>query len=306
MKKNTGGLGIVTLLLLFAAGCSRDQAAPSARRNMLNPGKGSFLFLDTRLNEGRPLTVHTYVPSKFEPGSRVLFVMHGNTRNADDYRDQWTEIAERRNALLLCPEFSNEDFPKDTQYNMGNMFVMDEADRPIQAVPEEDWAFSLIEPVFELVKSMTGSTAPGYLIYGHSAGSQFVHRFLFFRPDARVLRAVCANAGWYTMPDFDVHFPYGLQGTTATRDDLSRIFAKDVTVFLGDADIDTESPSLRKTPEALAQGKHRFERGNNFYAACRAAAEALGMEPRWKLAVAPGVAHSNANMAPFAEKALFE
>jgi hypothetical protein len=304
MRKSVIGIGISAVLILAA--CSREEASPPGPRSLLGTGKGSFVFLDTRLNAGRPLTVYTYLPSEYSRSSPILFVMHGNTRNAGDYRDQWAEIAERRNALLLCPEFSGEDFPRDTQYNMGNMFLMDESDTPLGPVPEEDWTFSLIEPIFDLVKTMMTSTAPGYLIYGHSAGSQFVHRFLFFKPEARVLRAVLANAGWYTLPDFDVRFPYGLGGSPATKENLREAFAKEVTVYLGDADTDTESASLRRTPEAMAQGRHRFERGNNFYEECREAAAAQGVKFNWRLAVAPGIAHSNTGMAVFAEKVLFE
>ncbi len=289
--------------LAFVLGSCVAAAGP---QGVLKTGKGSFLFINTRLNQGRPLTVWTYIPTKLAHASPVLFVLHGNSRNADEYRDQWADIAERNNALLLCPEFSGEDFPLDTQYNMGNMFIMSESDSILGPVAESDWTYSLIEPVFDLARKMTNNASAGYFIYGHSAGSQFVHRFLFFKPGARVIRAVCANAGWYTVPDFDTVFPYGLKGTGVTKDDLRTVFGKDVTIFLGDADTDTESPSLRKTPEAMAQGRHRFERGNNFYAKCRDTAGELRTKFNWKLAVAPGVAHSNTDMAPLAEKILFK
>ena len=291
------GLGLIVASLSGSAG--RTQ-------RLLKPGKGSFVFLDSRLNQGRPLTVWTYIPSGYVPSSPILFVMHGNSRNADDYRNQWAEIAERNNAFLLCPEFSKKDFPRDTQYNMGNMFVMDEHDALLESVPRREWTYSLIEPIFDLARKMMQSTAPGYFIYGHSAGSQFVHRFLFFVPEARVLRAVCANAGWYTLPDFEISYPYGFKDTTAEPETLGKAFAKDVTIYLGDEDIDTESSSLRKTPEAMAQGRHRFERGHFFFENCGAAARRLGLKLNWKLAIAPGVAHSNSRMAAFAERALFK
>ena len=40
--------------------------------------------------------------------------------------------------------------------------------------------------------------------------------------------------------------------------------------------------------------------------ACLDTAHKLGLEFKWKIAIAPGVGHSNANMAPFAEKVLFK
>ena len=51
-----------------------------------------------------------------------------------------------------------------------------------------------IEPLFDHARARFGMEADAYSIYGHSAGAQFVHRFLFHVPDARVARAVAANA----------------------------------------------------------------------------------------------------------------
>jgi hypothetical protein len=57
----------------------------------------------------------------------------------------------------------------------------------------------------------------GYYLYGHSAGAQFVHRHLAFicagGNPLRVIRAVAANAGFYTEPTFEVPFPFGFGGT---------------------------------------------------------------------------------------------
>ena len=79
-----------------------------------------------------------------------------------------------------------------------------------------------------------------------------------------------------------------------------------MTVLLGDADVDPNASALRKTPEAEAQGPYRLARGRSFYASCEKAAGALGFDFRWRLSFAPGIAHSNSGMAPFAEKILFE
>ena len=41
----------------------------------------------------------------------VVFVMHGVNRNADEYRDQWHDLANEHDFLLVVPEFSERKFP---------------------------------------------------------------------------------------------------------------------------------------------------------------------------------------------------
>lgn len=55
----------------------------------------------------------------------------------------------------------------------------------------------------------------------------------------------------------------------------------------------------------MEQGKHRLDRGHYFFERCRSTAQRLSMTLKWDLKIAPGVGHSNAGMAAFAEKVLF-
>jgi poly(3-hydroxybutyrate) depolymerase len=234
-------------------------------------------------------------PVGMTPDRPVVFVMHGMRRNADEYRDQWHDLAMEHEFLLVVPEFSEADFPESEAYNLGNL--VDGAGNPR---PESHWSFSAIEPIFDDVRQRFGVTADTYAIYGHSAGAQFVHRFLYFVPDARVSRAVAANAGWYTMPDFSVAFPYGLEGSAVTASMLREALQRPLTILLGEADTDPEHESLRRTPEALAQGPHRFARGQAFFEAGGDAARRLEVPLGWGMATVPGADHDNRLMAPAA------
>lgn len=225
----------------------------------------------------------------------IVFVMHGAKRNASEYRDQWHELAKEHHFLLVVPEFSDRQFPGSESYNLGNVF-----DAAGKLQPRTAWSFSAIEPIFDEVRRRFGMTARSYAIYGHSAGAQFVHRFLFHIPKARVRQAVAANAGWYTMPVFNVAFPYGLGNSVVSSTDLAAALQLPVTVLLGEADIDPDHPSLRRTPEALAQGPHRFARGQAFFDAAMSAATRLGVPFGWQLQTVPGADHDNRLMAPAA------
>lgn len=84
-------------------------------------------------------------------------------------------------------------------------------------------------------------------------GAQFVHRYVTFMPDTRVDRAVSANAGWYTLPDVDVAYPYGLKNTdVATTSRVASLFARKLIVHLGTAD--TDRNGLNTSAGAEAQG----------------------------------------------------
>ena len=107
----------VSLLFLFVL-----LLPDCASKDFLPHGSGSFFFQDETLNSGRPIKVWIYKATGYDNTSPILFVLHGNRRNASDYRDQWVDITERNKALLLVPEFSRDDFPEDTDYNMAVSF----------------------------------------------------------------------------------------------------------------------------------------------------------------------------------------
>ncbi|WP_395751226.1 CapA family protein [Prosthecobacter sp.] len=270
--------------------------ATPAQSVEMKPGAGRFDFTQA----GKTLPVWYYLPADAKPDTQVLFVMHGVKRDAERYRDEWLPHATERGFILVTPEFSEKDFPGSGGYNTGNM--VDSKDRPL---PREQWSFSFLEPIFDAVKKAAHNHNERYSIYGHSAGAQFVHRYLFFMPEARVAHAVAANAGWWTLPDLKVDFPYGLRGSILNEDSLKAILQRPLIVLLGTADTDPNHSNLRKTAEAEAQGPYRLARGQFFYASGQREAKALGVPLAWKLATAPGVGHVDKDMAPYAVEELF-
>jgi poly(3-hydroxybutyrate) depolymerase len=261
------------------------------------PGsRGSFRFEQG----GHTLTVWHYRPAAATADAPVLFVLHGVGRNAEDYLNDWVEQADQHHCLLVVPEFSKAEFPGEEAYNSGNLF-----DAAGQLRPRAQWSYSMIEPIFDQVRAQLGSRRTDYMIYGHSAGAQFVQRFLYFVPQARVTRAVAANAGWYMLPELATPFPYGLKGAPVDEAALRTALARPLVVLLGEADTDAQHQSLRHTPESDAQGLYRFARGQYFYAHAQAVAQSLPAPCHWTLATVPGVAHVNRDMAPFAARQLF-
>lgn len=274
-------IGLLVLALLTAGWCGPLAAA-----------KVRYTFDGW---QGPALRVYVSRPVGLAADRPVVFVMHGTNRNADDYRDQWHELAVEHEFLVVVPEFPKSDFPGAAGYNLGYQY--DGAGNPR---PQALWSYSAIEPLFDDMRKRFGLTTQRYALYGHSAGAQFAHRYLFHVPGARVSRIVPANAGWYMMPDYSAAYPYGLGGSTVTPEQLASAMALPVTVLLGEQDIDPQHANLRRTPEAMAQGAYRLERGQNFFAAARELAERQAVPFNWQLALVPGAGHDNRLMAPAA------
>jgi len=180
--------------------------------------------------------IPVYYAEPSEPaGAPVVLVMHGVNRNADDYRDNWIEIVRARGFAVYAPEFSDRAFPGAVSYNLGG------------AESERRQAFRALKPILEEVRRTRGADGPAVL-FGHSAGAQFVHRWLLLRNDVEFDLLVAANAGWYTMPDFETPWPYGLKDAPAVdAAGLERALAAPLLVFLGDRDADPNASNLRKT-----------------------------------------------------------
>ncbi len=259
-------------------------------------GKQSFSYNELEGLKNKPLKVWFYSPTDRPDTLPVVIMLHGAERNSSNYLDQWMPAADLYKLVIIAPEFSKEDYKGSEKYNLGNVYN----EKQQQMNPTDEWTFSIIEPLFDFVKSKTNNQSAGYYLSGHSAGSQFVHRFLYFVPNNRVIKAVAANAGWYTMPDIKTAFPYGLKNTNVTADDLKKDYAKEVFIVLGENDTDTSSSLFQKEPVFNLQGLNRFERGLNYFAVSKQKAEELNTAFNWQLITVPGVAHSNKEIAKIA------
>lgn len=264
------------------------------------PGPGQFTFVDMKGDPSRTMTVYTYLPKDVRADSAgIVFVMHGHGKNAEGYRDAWIRHADRYGFMVVAPLFDAATW-RGGAYSYGiaaGNKAIEDASR---------WSFSVIEHLFDAVKSATGNHSERYFIYGHSEGGQFVHRLVLFLPEARYARAVAANPGFYTMPDFTVDFPYGLGNSTASEASLKQSLGRDFVLLLGDRDTDPESKDLRRTPQAMAQGACRFERGQRYFRTAGENAAALDTPFNWQVRIVPGVAHQNSGMSGPAAAVLME
>ena len=276
----------------FAAQQTRPARACPVDSAPIAPGVSTFRFSGWA---GPALPVHLYRPANAAADAKVVFVMHGVGRDGTRYRDEWRALADKHGFVVAVPEFDAKSFPESEGYNLGN--ILTPSGKP---VPRVRWSFSAIEPIFDTVACRLGGGQRSYALYGHSAGGQFVHRFVQFVPDARYSAAVSANSGWYTLPDPAEAYPYGLRGAAGAFADPGRAFARPLTILLGTADTDRDHRSLRRTVEADRQGQTRFDRGHGFLANARKRAAALGVPLAWRIEYAPGVAHSNGGMAAYA------
>ena len=263
----------------------------------LAAGQGVFSFAIEGTEPAKTIRVFYVKPERTTANTPVWFVMHGIDRNADEYRDKWIELSQQYRAIVLAPEFNSRDYPGSRAYNLGNMF--DEDGEPVD---RSQWSYTVIDKLFDHVVQREGLKDQGYCLFGHSAGAQFVHRLMMFVPEAKVRLAVSANAGWYTLPDLDRAFPYGLDGSTADTESLKTAFGKPMVLLLGREDTDPNHKHLNKAAEAEAQGPHRLARGHYFFDQAKASAQAMEVKLAWRLIEVPDVGHSSSRMSPPAAK----
>lgn len=250
----------------------------------------SFIFEST----GNPeVPVHIKVPATVSPSSRILMVHHGSSRNANDYCDNWSTWLQRADYVVVCPEFGRGEWPRSAGYNLGNVFTGSDGEGMLN--PEGRWAFTITNEIYLEVKEGFRITAETYDVWGHSAGGQFVHRTLLFNPNAPIRFAIAANPGWYTTPDLQVAFPYGLSHSLLAFGpaQVQAFTGRRLIIMRGTRDTE-RSESLRQTPEADAQGRNRYERAGYMYRR----GVALNRNHRWQLIDVPGVGHSHIGMAP--------
>lgn len=304
-----------TVILFFTLSSFISRGISYAQNQRLDriiEGSGSYVFSDGKGNPSRPIEIWYHKPKMIPLDAPIVFVIPGITRDGKVYRDQWIKHADNYGFLLIVPEFSEQYYPGTENYSLGNMFPSDwikmsgKTNEKAKPYARSQWTFTAIEHIFDDILKNTGNLSKNYYIYGDSAGAQFIQRMVMFLPEARVEKAICNSAGWYTTTSPDIEFPYGLKGSGLGEADLKKAFSRQLVILLKDTDTDEKDKYLLKTDAAMKQGKSRLDRGRNFFKSAEISAKKLKVDFKWELFVIPSIGLDDNSIIESAAGLLFE
>ncbi len=167
-----------------------------------------------------------YVPRNYSPRvqTRMLISVHGTDGSAAAYEGVCHADAERYGLILLAPYFDHGRNPQFGRLNVGL--------GPLR--PD----VRLLEIVDELARHLNFDRNK-LLVFGHSQGGQFVHRFGAAHPH-RIWRAAACASNNFAMPESDHPFPFGMGCSNWTPDladlDAARMVQVPTAIVVGTKD----------------------------------------------------------------------
>lgn len=235
-------------------------------------------------------------PEKINKDTKVIFVIHGNSRNAEDYLSAWIPHVINKNVIVAAPQFRKIDF----RYFF--LLEMAESSGDVNRNKNE-YINNSISLFFNFIKSKFSLTTETYKMFGHSAGAQFTHRYMLLSMDNRISNTVIANAGWYTFITDD-EFPYGIKNSpiNISNKQIEWFMSKKANLLIGSDDIDFKSVNSSKG--ANLQGLTRVDRAANYFDSLIMNAESRGYALRWSYRVLERVDHDFKKVTPYAAQIL--
>ena len=278
--------------------------------------KSTPLLIPGEITENQDIygTYYLYNPTSPSDPPQSLVVIHGTPakdlsagETALYYAEHWAPFAEEQGWLLLVPAFNQADFSSrkgeitDALTGYRGLFGRE--------IGADEWVLRLLGLGWQAL----GWEERPFLLYGHSAGGQFVARFLVAHPGL-VEMAVISAAVTYPQPDPAVAWPYGMgalsseitweDGTTAlveVNPDKTKWLAAtqvETKVIVG---LDDLEPQLARPGQ---EGKVRLAIGQNWVKAMGEFAAENGLESQIVFEAIPGKSHSMLGLLPFCQDAL--
>jgi pimeloyl-ACP methyl ester carboxylesterase len=217
---------------------------------------------------------YQYVPVSSAAPARTLVSIHGISRNARDHARLLAPLAERHGVTIIAPLF-DDTFYSDYQ-RLGRRGRGRRADLALNEILDD--AVDAATPI---------------RLFGYSGGGQFAHRYMLAYPD-RVAALVLAAPGWFTFPDLQVRYPYGLARADAlpgVRFDPDRFLRVPTLVLVGAHDVERGASLRRSRRLDRDQGCDRVSRGKRWIGAMQREARRRGFATRYIFECMPNTDH---------------
>jgi pimeloyl-ACP methyl ester carboxylesterase len=253
-----------------------------------------------------------YIPRTLKEPVRILVVVHGTLgRNetalevAENFLINFIPAAKRRGVILLAPAFDQQNFGGLAGPGGGYRGLFG---REIQA---DEFLNRILARYMTTFSNYDGTI----YLYGHSAGGQFVSRYVVMHPE-KLNAAVISAAGSYAFPNPKAPWPDGMQPLRRTMtwdgdvtpqsvdlrpdpDGWLEASQLPVTVLVGDGD----ETQLRQSPTQT--GTDMVTRARCWVEEMNALAEAHEKTGKVRLVAVPGVGHNSAQLSPEGIRFLF-
>lgn len=240
------------------------------------------------INADMPILVYRYEPKNYQH-KRLIVVLHGTNRNADEYCDHARVFGDKFGALVIAPKFDTERFP-NWRYHRGG--ILDAKEMPQQ---RSDWTFNALKKIIKRVQLDEGPLK--YWLIGHSAGGQFLNRMCAFDQDGAE-GIIVANPGSVVFPRTDWEFAYGLgklPGLLGSKDAVAKYLSQPMTFLCGTAD-NKPDEYFDKSAPAMRQGGGRYQRAHNCFEFGKQLAREMNVPFGWRIVDVEGVGHSDEKM----------
>jgi pimeloyl-ACP methyl ester carboxylesterase len=237
-------------------------------------------------------------PQKIDKDTQLLFIIHGNSRNAEDYISAWIPYISNKNIIVVAPQFNKNSF----RY----FFLLESATSSGKINNNPDnYINNSISSFFNFFQSKFSLSTNKYKMFGHSAGAQFTHRYMLLSNDRRISNAVIANAGWYTFLNGN-NFPYGIKNSPIdiSSDHIKWFMSNKTSLLIGNNDINLKSVNSSKG--AQRQGITRVDRAESYFNSLINISDNNNIPFRWSYKVVDKADHDYLKMTPVAAKILLE
>ena len=227
-------------------------------------------------------------------------------RNGENHRNSLIDKSNQHRFILVVPEFSENYFSGGDGYNLGNIFI--DGDNPSLETlnPNDEWTFSVLDPLFIYFKNLVINYSNNYNLIGFSAGGQLAHRSFIFNNSIYCQQTISMSSGWYTTIDENQNFPYGLNESPFNSNNIASLFSRNLTILIGQNDNDPNAPNLRRNSIVDLQGNNRFDRAEYFYTSAENLANEENYIFNWQKFVVPNAAHDLSPIANFAVDLLYQ
>lgn len=229
---------------------------------------------------GTPLREYfTYFPHNANATSPVVVLVHGIARNAAEHILRFQTEADRAGAILVAPLFVREAFG---QY---------------QQVVDQRTGIRADEALFDILDAVatdTGASVERFYLFGFSGGAQFAHRFMMLHPERTAAIAIAA-AGWYTFPDAELPYPYGIGSSPIPSRPFEpgRFLSVPRHVLVGEQDLSRDGSFRTGRRLDRMQGVTRLARARSWFEAMdQATRSSRGEAGRSRMTLLTGIGHS--------------